>query len=1808
VSEKTKSVRNFFPKAALPFFVAAIAGLFMFSSVFWAQGSTFNGQPASEVAAQSHYHGASGLLTVEEVARELAERERSAAINSGGGASLPGENAATSEESTGTAEEALVEEAAAEEAPEEVGIQATTGYIVPTTDAVAFLDPVPPGAIPVNTMAQLATQIRAANDRGAGGPATYIYLTANISGSLPTASATTANINNAGLAESGQGLTIDGRGHIWSCGAANGTSAIRVNGGANPRTLTLKNIDFVNSGDTATGDNRPAISFATSATGTGVDSNATQADSRFWTVNLHNIRSITSVANPAPTGIGAADASRRGLISLSDGTVNFSGDNHWTLGQRRTLVNARVINFDGGTSNFDLTRTATVTAAAARRSEAFRQAPSNDTARLLGVGMTLSNGADVTINRTVNSGTTARHGNVIRIDSGSLTAAASTIRPAFLNLESESNLRVTGNPRGNGNASVVNNGLISLRGGSGGLSVTEGSELFVHNVRAGTGTSAGTSALIQQIRGGTFEMSGEGTKATFITESAQSRRQGTVRFYMSGGVSNQIMRITDGAELNIESRRHPGSAEAAALRFGQGTGNGFEVENATVNIVNAGALSNVNSATNPGTSNANDFNAAVSFAANTWFFRVLGDSDMQIRADQGAAINARGHAHGEITVGQGANFTAMGRTAGVGATDAAIRATGGNVHFHMDNPQFYDFVNVRPGGGRVFALGTAAGNSFTSLNSDTAVWRRGVNAWNGDPDRHWTLIDYRLTGVQLRDVVDAASGRPSYPDFVSYYNTAPANSHRMENFTRISGNNSQPVVNEALDLTNADRHVRALAETPQGRIRDPRPVWTNELWANFTHTCGLTGDTETISSNTAPLGSLVRSLYEETLYEVETSVKTVDGALKMTHDDGRFLRAGDSYQIDSAWRATTPNLPRSHQASNIPPAFEFETVRDVVPPVPVMINDMVVPIYQTAFGGTWSLEDQFDDGPRIGSDGIRLHARNGNSPVREITGSGQVNADNTWTFTADVDQLFAGDIVWVSLADTQNPPNWNPLQPTPVRDRMIPEASWFIVAPDGTLPVIVQNFYEGIEHIPYRFISHQLSFPNPGDTRTVSIGTGTSTDTHIYTPTRDRRGYIVDRVELRGPGGSTTSIAIGSDGRPLAPIEVAQGYTTIHVHYVLDPDYRSDILVEFRFADYGGTGANSWILQVPVPYTQVRTGTYNAEGTNRFPGMGLGDFHITESLTHANVANLVNALFDEGTDGSGDPIPPVIDGLPRGFIPSPDNFIQLPTAGPGTGGTQLTFPVSLMDLEDSRVSAASGAERSPIIVNYTATLEEISLDQEVERCPEQPGSTAEFNTFDNMSFNYQLVLSRGPVGGVSNTNSAIAWQNHRLQVTIESERAEEDEESGLLPAWAHYNTHTWHGAAGTSTPGAIRIGTWNSTRGGGGGHSDAGTGTGTPPAAAATDNRRIGIEDSVTIAHVPSTAYVEVIQQVNSGRAGVNENVNATWLNNAIRDRHERDFTDSSTDQTYLWPFAQNHVSTLANSNTHTTNWANPLPTDSNSPYSPGRPMDNEARDFSFRLIPQRAFTLTVTNLVDGDGADMNRARNFTVQLRDIDDNYLPAGRQFMLFTGEYEYVQVGTDGEGYPIYEQREILTPVTVGVNGTISTGLPALLPGESFRLSRIEGMNSARVVMLEFPGHEGYEVTNQYVREREGVPSDAFPGMVAGPTSFNRDYLEVTFESYQDFVLPTGLLIGGSTIFVLVLVAAGVATTIVLSRRRLEMGGLLGGVSAPVKGISINVPKLNALKSRQNGVKIDTIRGRICVRGLSGRAVRALRVLLR
>jgi hypothetical protein len=123
-------------------------------------------------------------------------------------------------------------------------------------------------------------------------------------------------------------------------------------------------------------------------------------------------------------------------------------------------------------------------------------------------------------------------------------------------------------------------------------------------------------------------------------------------------------------------------------------------------------------------------------------------------------------------------------------------------------------------------------------------------------------------------------------------------------------------------------------------------------------------------------------------------------------------------------------------------------------------------------------------------------------------------------------------ILAIILVDSNG--NENPLAATPLRDRMLPAASQVLVSPAGSVAYVVHYYFDNVENVgmmhtgfvtmPGAFVNHGTDFPN--------------------------------KVTLGYKLGSTN---------PAMPAYIDPSNTVIRVYYVLDPDQKADIKVEYYF-------------------------------------------------------------------------------------------------------------------------------------------------------------------------------------------------------------------------------------------------------------------------------------------------------------------------------------------------------------------------------------------------------------------------------------------------------------------------------------------------------------------------------------------------------------------------------------------------------------------------------------------------------------------
>ncbi|MDR1358046.1 MAG: hypothetical protein LBJ48_01625, partial [Coriobacteriales bacterium] len=592
----------------------------------------------------------------------------------------------------------------------------------------------------------------------------------------------------------------------------------------------------------------------------------------------------------------------------------------------------------------------------------------------------------------------------------------SGVASAYVRVTNGAYLCATGHGSGGGDS----NGVIVAEAASGGFMVTGGGVLEAHSANL----SGGYCAFVEQIAGGLFLVDGEDSKLLMSQRSSSSGYTATIRFRSA---DNQCFDVRNGGTVEIYKYPYTSSSlsRSAAIRFGTGTGNSFVItDGGHVSVYNGGNGSLDTS------SDAAGGNEAVEYAASNFSFTLegsgpTGPSSCELLADCGAAIDANNRGGGAINIGQGTVFIAAGTTGS--ASFPIVNATGSGFDFTMDNPLYYDFVNRRAGGGSIFNI--AEGARWSATNSDVAVWIAGRNSWNSTPEKSYTLIDFVLQ-KGARTSWNWISGDS---DFETWWN-ASADNH-MNNYTRVSANNAPPVIKTAEPATNADKYLRWTGVVPEGLNFSGRAFWEDEVYG-IVHVVKANGTEFDAAVN------LTESFFSESLYTVETGVKTLDGVLRFEKAGSEsgvsdvFLEPGDSYRISSYWRGNPdPNSSKRHIATDLSNAGPVVVV-DVLPPLPVAtFAPGGLPVNYRVLSGTWT--PAANDNPPVD---VAAQIKRGSGVFEPLPGTGTVRANGSWTFAIESSYaLQEGDVIAVIFSDANG--NTEPLVDTALRDRVVPAAA-----------------------------------------------------------------------------------------------------------------------------------------------------------------------------------------------------------------------------------------------------------------------------------------------------------------------------------------------------------------------------------------------------------------------------------------------------------------------------------------------------------------------------------------------------------------------------------------------------------------------------------------------------------------------------------------------------------------------------------------------------------------------------------------------
>src|SRR5699024_2202345 len=398
--------------------------------------------------------------------------------------------------------------------------------------------------------------------------------------------------------------------------------------------------------------------------------------------------------------------------------------------------------------------------------------------------------------------------------------------------------------------------LISVIGDNSAINVNNGAEINGH--------SHHTSAMLMESENGEFIVD-NASKLNLQSDDNQNKRGATLRFRKKG---NQTFDAKNESEININ--KTGGQAPAVRMRNANNT---FKAESGSeINIQNDGTGENQDGGNH-------DRNQGIYFdkGSNNVFEISDENSEINIIAKYGPAIDLNNES-GEVKINPDTVFRAEGATA---SGDSGIIA-GGDLDVTIDARLYYDSRNHRDGGGEIFENGRNSNATFQSVQSDLSVWEKGENL-DGDPNENWTLFDYTLNGDHFKNIEDT-----NIDDFNE--DTYKGANH----YSRMSGNNAKPIVDELRKPTNADQSVFGHASVPVAGEEEPRNAWTDEVHVLLEYET-KDGSTEEVTASTVVKDNENDGL---SLYDDEPRAGMFQGDLP--HD--AFIEYESEIKVIDAWR------------------------------------------------------------------------------------------------------------------------------------------------------------------------------------------------------------------------------------------------------------------------------------------------------------------------------------------------------------------------------------------------------------------------------------------------------------------------------------------------------------------------------------------------------------------------------------------------------------------------------------------------------------------------------------------------------------------------------------------------------------------------------------------------------------------------------------------------------------------------------------------------------------------------------------------
>jgi hypothetical protein len=465
-----------------------------------------------------------------------------------------------------------------------------------------------------------------------------------------------------------------------------------------------------------------------------------------------------------------------------------------------------------------------------------------------------------------------------------------------------------------------NRGIIQMRGAGSKVNVSNGGKITVDTKT--------TSAFRMQGQNSQIDVESGGNINVVMEHDKDIPGNNGMRFVGSG-----LALVVDGAGSAINIKKNSG--KSPAVRFENG--------NQNLKVLNGGSLTIHNVGDGHEYANrVSQGNQAILFDDTTgWFdspepayFTVSGEkSNIDIRADSGAAVDTTGSLDLNFSAGEKTYLVMIGKT----GQDLTGIISGNKLTVNIASPTYFDFQNRRVGsaskgyGGWIFQ-----GNGASTLSikqSEIALWRKSeaiFHNFDQDPYYFSDITDLDISGTDLGNYNSSTS--------IALGAEFAATGAGMKSYNRISANNQVPVVDDLRVPTNADKKIYGHVSVPEGVNAQLRDAWTDEVEVTLQVTYA-DPNKSSIQTKVQTVGQTDASDGLDPWGEGRRG-----GLFEVKLPDDLFLSPGDTVQVLSAKKVRGGQV-----VTELP---EPKTTVDIIPPEPAILKDAKVYTDTKTISGT----------------------------------------------------------------------------------------------------------------------------------------------------------------------------------------------------------------------------------------------------------------------------------------------------------------------------------------------------------------------------------------------------------------------------------------------------------------------------------------------------------------------------------------------------------------------------------------------------------------------------------------------------------------------------------------------------------------------------------------------------------------------------------------------------------------------------------------------------------------------------------------